>query len=95
MVVRCVAAGGRLGRPWHAHERAAGKKSRAGARGGRRVGFTPAGGGAAAVAERRPGAKDCRRQESRAGEHVHEEEEEREEVRGTCLEFSRIAGTSR
>jgi hypothetical protein len=31
------------------------------------------------------GAKHCRRQASRAGAHVREEEEERGEVRGTCL----------
>jgi hypothetical protein len=34
------------------------------------------------------------RQENRAGEHVREEEEEREGVRGAYLEISEISGTS-
>jgi hypothetical protein len=38
-----------------ARERAAEKRNRAGAGGGRRMAFTPVGGGTAAAAERRPG----------------------------------------
>jgi hypothetical protein len=45
-------AGGRLGNAWHAHGRAAGE-------------VAPAGGGAAAAAERRPGVKHYRRQEGK------------------------------
>jgi hypothetical protein len=41
------------------------------------VGFTPAGGGTVAAAERWPGAKDCRQQERNRAEHVLGEEEER------------------
>jgi hypothetical protein len=54
----------------------------------------PAGGGAAAAAERQLGAKDCRRHESRAEEHMHKEEEEREGVRGAYLEISETSRTS-
>jgi hypothetical protein len=60
-----VAAGGRLGTPWRARGRAAGKKSRAGAGGDRRVEGGEAGGGAATAAERRPGARDCRWREGK------------------------------
>jgi hypothetical protein len=58
-----LAAGGRLGNAWHARKRAAGEGNRAGTGRGRRVEVIPAGGGAAAAAERRPGAKHCRWQE--------------------------------
>jgi hypothetical protein len=63
-----VAAGERLGNAWRAHERAAGEGNRAGTGRGRRVEVIPAGGGAGAVAERRPEAKDCTggRKQSRA-----------------------------
>jgi hypothetical protein len=91
-----VAAGGRLGNSWRAWGRAAGEGNRAGAGGERRMDVIPAGGGAAVAAERWPGAKYCWRQEGggRVEEHVLEEEEETEGVRGTCLEISRISGTS-
>jgi hypothetical protein len=58
-----VAAGGRLGTPWRARERAARKGNRAGAGGDGRVEGGEAGGGAATAAERRPEAKHCRWQE--------------------------------
>jgi hypothetical protein len=45
----------------------------------------PAGGGAIGGGRAAAGAKHCRRQASRAGTHVREEEEERGEVRGTSL----------
>jgi hypothetical protein len=45
----------------------------------------PAEGGAIGGGRAAAGAKHCRRQASRAGTHVREEEEERGEVRGTCL----------
>jgi hypothetical protein len=60
-----VAAGGRLGTPWRAHGRAAGKSCRAGAGGDRRVEGWEAGGGAAMTAEQRPGARDCQRREGK------------------------------
>jgi hypothetical protein len=41
------------------------------------------------------GRSSARRQENRAWEHVREEEEEREGVRGAYLEISEISGTSR
>jgi hypothetical protein len=82
-----VAAGGWLGNAWRARERAAEEGNRAGTGRGRRVEVIPAGGGAAAAVERWPEAKDCRWQESRAGEHVREEEEEREGVWGAYLEI--------
>jgi hypothetical protein len=53
------------------------------------VGVDPAGGGAAAAAEWRPEAKHCQRQESRAGEHVREEEEERGGGPGDLFKFFR------
>jgi hypothetical protein len=59
------------------------------------VEIIPAGGGAAAAAERRPGAghcAGCRR--SRVEEHVPGEEEEREGVQGACLKISETSGTS-
>jgi hypothetical protein len=74
---RCVAAGGGSGRSWRARERAAGERNMAGVGGGRRVDVIPARGSAVAAAERRPGAKDCRRQERNRAEHVLGEEEER------------------
>jgi hypothetical protein len=55
----------------------------------------PARGGAAAAAERRPWVKLCAGGRGGRAEHVHEEEEERGGVWGTCLEISRISGTSR
>jgi hypothetical protein len=58
-----VAAGGRFGNSWHAWVRAAGERNRAGAGRDGRVEVAPAGGGAAAAAERWPEAKHCRRQE--------------------------------
>jgi hypothetical protein len=59
-------------------------------------GVIPAGGGAATAAERQPGAGHCAGgRRSRIEQHVPEEEEERGEVRGGCLEISRISGTSR
>jgi hypothetical protein len=45
----------------------------------------PARGGAIGGGRAAAGAKHCRRQASRAGTHVREEEEERGEVRGTGL----------
>jgi hypothetical protein len=73
----------------------ASKEARDGSRTmGRRVEVIPAGGGAAAAAERRPEVQHCRRQEAEQG-HVREEEEERGEVRGTCLRFPKSLGTSR
>jgi hypothetical protein len=54
-----VAAGGQLGTPWRARRRAARRGTKPGLGRGRRVEFIPAGGGAAAVAEQRPKAKDC------------------------------------
>jgi hypothetical protein len=62
-----VAAGGGLGKPWHAQKRTAGRGKRSGASGGRHVVDDPAGGGATAAVERRPEAQHCRRQASRAG----------------------------
>jgi hypothetical protein len=63
---------------------------------GRRVEVDPVGGGAAAVAERRPGVKHCASgRENRAGRHVPEEEEERGGSGGAYLEISEIPGTSR
>jgi hypothetical protein len=81
-----VAAGGRLGNAWCARERAAGKGNRAGAGGGRHMGFTLAGGGAAAAAaEQRPGGSTAGgRTGNRAG-HVLGEEEEREGSPGDLL----------
>jgi hypothetical protein len=76
-----VAAGGGSGKSWRVRRRVAGEGNRAGVGRGRRVGFIPAGGGAAAAAERRPGVKHCTGgRRSRAGQHVPEEEEEREGV---------------
>jgi hypothetical protein len=54
-----VAAGGGSGNSWRVRRRAAGEGNRAGEGRGRRVGVIPAGGGAVAVAERRPGVKHC------------------------------------
>jgi hypothetical protein len=51
-----------------------------------------AGGGAAAAVKRRPEAQRCRRQVSRAGSHVREEEEERGEVRGLACDFQKVQG---
>jgi hypothetical protein len=55
---------------------------------GRRVEVDPAGGGAAAAAERRPGVKHCAGgRGNRAEHHVLEAEEERKGVRGACLKI--------
>jgi hypothetical protein len=54
-----VAAGGRLGTPWRAHEKASREGSRARTGRGRRVDAIPSGGGATVAAERRPGAAYC------------------------------------
>jgi hypothetical protein len=88
-----VAAGGRLGTPWRARRRAARRGTEPGLGIGRRVEEGEAGGGAAAV-ERRPGGLCAGGRRNRAGQHVPEEEEEREGVRGTCLEIPRILGAS-
>jgi hypothetical protein len=91
-----VAADGGSGKSWCVRRRAAGEGNRAGVGRGRRVGVIPAGGGAAAAAERRPGVKHCAGgRRSRARQHVPEEEEEREGVRGAYLKISEISGTSR
>jgi hypothetical protein len=91
-----VAAGGGSGKSWRVRRRAAGEGNRAEVGRGQRVGVIPAGGGAAAAAERRPEAKHCAGgRRSRAGQHVPEEEEEREGVRGAYLKISEISGTSR
>jgi hypothetical protein len=91
-----VAAGGGSGKSWRMQRRAAGEGNRAGVGRGRRVGVIPAGGGAAAAAERWQGARHCAGGRwSRKGQHVPEEEEEREGVRGACLKISEISGTSR
>jgi hypothetical protein len=60
----------------------------------RRVEVILVGGGAAAAVERRPEVQRCRRQEAEQG-HVREEEEERGEVRRTCLRFLKSSRTSR
>jgi hypothetical protein len=81
----------------------AGEGSRGGeqgwGRGDGRVEVISAGGGAAAAERRRQSGSLGRstaggRRGNRAEEHVLEEEEERGGVRGTCLEISRISGTS-
>jgi hypothetical protein len=56
---RCVAAGGGSERSWRVRGRAVGEGNRAGTGRGRRVEVIPAGGGVAAVAERRLEVKDC------------------------------------
>jgi hypothetical protein len=91
-----VVAGGGSGKSWRVRRRVAGEGNKAGVGRGRRVGVIRAGGGAAAAAERRPGVKHCGSgRRSRAGQHVPEEKEEREGVRGACLKISEISGTSR
>jgi hypothetical protein len=89
--------GGRrwLGKSWRVRRRAAEEGNRVGVGRGRRVGFIPAGGGAAAAAEWRPGAKHCAGGRGGRAEHVPKEEEERGGVRGAYLEISKILGTSR
>jgi hypothetical protein len=57
-----VATGGRLGMPWRARRRTARRGIEPELGRGRRVEGGEAGGGTAAAAERRPGAKHCRRQ---------------------------------
>jgi hypothetical protein len=90
-----VAAGGGSGKSWRVRRRVVGEGNRAGVGRGRRVGVIPAGGGAVAALERRPGAKHCAGgRRSRAGQHVPKEEE-REGVQGACLKISEISGTSR
>jgi hypothetical protein len=54
-----------------------------------------AGGGAVAAAERRPEVTHGAGGRGGRAKHVPGEEEERGGVRGTCLEISRILGTSR
>jgi hypothetical protein len=90
-----VAAGGGLGKQWHAQKRTAGRGKRSGASGGRRVVDDPAGGGATAAVERRPGVQHCRRQASRAGGTCGRKKKRGEEVRGTCLRFPESSRTSR
>jgi hypothetical protein len=68
-----------------ARERAAGKGNRAGEGGGRRVGFTLAGGGTAAAAERRPGRSTTGGRRGNRVRHVLGEEEEREGGPGDLL----------
>jgi hypothetical protein len=80
-----VAAGERLEKAWRARERPPGERKEVGAGRGRRVEGKPAGGGAIGGGRAAAGAKHCRRQASRVGTHVREEEEERGEVRGTSL----------
>jgi hypothetical protein len=80
-----VAAGGRSVKSWRARDRPLGKRNLTGRGRGRRVEKISVGGGAAAAVKWRPEAQCCRRQANRAGSHVREEEEERGEVRGTCL----------
>jgi hypothetical protein len=90
-----VAAGGGSGKSWRVRRRAAGEGNRAGVGRGRRAGVIPARGGAAAAAERRPGAKHCAGgKRSRARQHVPEEKEKWEGVRGACLKILEILGTS-
>jgi hypothetical protein len=85
---RCVAVGRELGRSWRARRRAAGEGNRAGVGRGRRVGIIPAGGGVAAAAERRPGARHYTGgRRGRTEQHVPEEEEERGEVRRTYVQI--------
>jgi hypothetical protein len=91
-----VVAGGGSGKSWRVRWRATGEGNRAGVGRGRRVGVIPAGGGAVAAAERWPGVKQCAGgRRSRAGQHVPEEEEEREGVLGACLKILEISGISR
>jgi hypothetical protein len=81
-----VAAGGGSGSAWRARERPPGERRWTRRGRGQRVEAIPAGSGAAAAVKRRPEVQRCRRQASRAGAHVREEEEEeRGEVRGTGL----------
>jgi hypothetical protein len=54
-----AAAGDGSGKSWRVRRRAAGEGNRAGVGRGRRVGVIPAGGGAAAAAERLPDVKHC------------------------------------
>jgi hypothetical protein len=89
-----VAAGGRLGTPWRAGKGIK-EGNRAGFGEGRHVEGGEAGGGAVTTAERRPGGELCaggRGGQSRARARGRRRERG---VQGTCLEFSRISGTSR
>jgi hypothetical protein len=88
-----VAAGGGSGKSWRVRRRAVGKGNRARVGRDGRVGVDPAGGGAAVVAERRPGGRLCTDgRRSRAGQHVLEEVEERGGVRGAYFEISKFQG---
>jgi hypothetical protein len=80
-----VAAGRGSGSSWRAREGPPGERTWTGKRRRRRMEKFSAGGGSAAAVKRRPEGQRCRRQASRAGTHVREEEEERGEVRGTSL----------
>jgi hypothetical protein len=92
-----VEAGRRLGTPWRARRRAAKRGTEPGLGRGDawKEGKQEVSGDDGRAAAR--GKALHRRQEggqSRAGQHVPEEEEEREKVRRTCLEISGITGTS-
>jgi hypothetical protein len=86
-----VVAGGGSGKSWRVRRKAAGEGNRAGVGRGRHVGSSQQ-----EVERRQPGAKHCAGgRRSREGQHVPEEEEEREGVREACLKISEISGTSR